>query len=89
MSHKYAILFRPAARRALAKLPNADQVRLDKHILSLADDPRPPGCVKLSGQDNLWRVRAGVYRIIYQIEDDRLIVTVIHIAHRREVYRRL
>jgi mRNA interferase RelE/StbE len=50
-------------------------------------NPRPPGCVKLSGTENLWRFRMGVYRIIYTIQDDRLLVTVVRVGHRRDVYR--
>jgi mRNA interferase RelE/StbE len=58
-------------------------------LTPLADNPRPPGCVKLAGQENLFRVRVGHYRIVYQIVDDRLIVVVILVAHRRDVYRGL
>jgi mRNA interferase RelE/StbE len=57
-----------------------------ERIRSLADDPRPPGCQKLSGSEK-YRVRQGSYRIVYTIKDDRLIILVIRIAHRRAVYR--
>jgi mRNA interferase RelE/StbE len=53
----------------------------------LASNPRPPGCAKLSGPSGLWRIRAGVYRIIYQIRDDRLLINVLRVGHRRDVYR--
>ena len=56
-------------------------------IDQLAENPRPQGCKKLKGDDNLWRVRAGDYRIVFSIHDDLLLVLVIRIAHRREVYR--
>ena len=62
---------------------------LDAAILALAENPRPSGCVKLSGLENLWRVRVGDYRILYSIEDQQLIVLIVSVAHRREVYRGL
>ena len=87
---KYSILFLPAARKALGKLPKADQMRVDRHILELADDPRPPGAIPLKGAaKGLWRVRVGDWRIVYQIEDRQLVVLVVSVAHRREVYRDL
>jgi mRNA interferase RelE/StbE len=55
-------------------------------IERLADDPRPPGCRKLRGYKDLWRVRVGDYRVVYIIEDDNKIVAVTRIAHRREAY---
>jgi mRNA interferase RelE/StbE len=55
-------------------------------IRSLADDPRPAGCEKLSGSER-YRVRQGVYRIVYEIEDHRLVVLVVKVGHRRDVYR--
>ncbi len=57
-----------------------------QRIAALADDPRPPGCEKLSGLER-YRVRQGAYRIIYEIEDDRLVVLVVRVGNRREVYR--
>jgi mRNA interferase RelE/StbE len=58
-------------------------------VEALADDPRPQGAVKISGDDNLWRVRVGDYRVVYEIHDDRLIVLVLRVAHRKDVYRGL
>jgi mRNA interferase RelE/StbE len=86
---RYAIEFRASARNAMRKLPAAVLARLGPKIDSLADNPRPPDCVKLAGQENLYRVRVGDYRIVYQIQDARLIVVVILVAHRRDVYRGL
>lgn len=83
----YRIEFRQAARRALADLPAAAQRRLDAAILALAEDPRPRGSKKLAGEDNLWRIRVGLYRVVYTVKDDVLIVLVLKIGHRREVYR--
>ncbi|NGZ26295.1 MAG: type II toxin-antitoxin system RelE/ParE family toxin [Magnetococcales bacterium] len=54
---------------------------------SLATNPRPPGSIKLEGHSNLWRIRAGDFRILYVIEDERLIILLVKVGHRREVYR--
>lgn len=62
-------------------------MRLRSAIDSLAENPRPAGCVKLTGSNNLSRLRVGDYRIIYQIQDRMLLVLVVDIGHRREVYR--
>jgi mRNA interferase RelE/StbE len=76
------------AVKALRDLPRADQRRVAARIDALAENPRPPGVEKLEGADDLYRVRAGDHRIVYRIEDKRLLVLVIRIGHRREVYRR-
>jgi mRNA interferase RelE/StbE len=60
--------------------------RIRDAILRLADDPRPPGCRKLEGRENEWRVRVGTWRVIYQIEEDRVVVLVVRVAPRGEVY---
>jgi mRNA interferase RelE/StbE len=85
----YSVLLLPSAKKSLAKLPRADQAKVDRLIIALAENPRPAGCVKLSGQSHLWRIRSGDYRIVYEIRDQTLIVVVVTIAHRREVYRGL
>lgn len=61
--------------------------RIAATIDALAGDPRPSGCRKLAGTDRLYRVRVGDYRVVYEIHDDRLLVLVIKLGHRREVYR--
>ena len=86
-SETYRIEFRPAALRDLEGFDKTARVRLGRKIEKLATNPRPSGVKKLAGEDGLWRVRVGDYRIIYRIEDDRLVVLVIRIGHRREVYR--
>jgi mRNA interferase RelE/StbE len=63
------------------------KLRIRDAIDALAVNPRPPGCVKLAGEEIVWRVRVGSYRILYEIHEGRLVVLVIRIAHRREVYR--
>ena len=62
--------------------------RIVKSLHGLEDNPRPPGCVKLQGNEELYRVRAGDYRIVYQIRDTVLLVLVVQIGHRGEIYRR-
>ena len=85
----YTILFQPAARRELAGVQRREQTRLMAAIESLAENPHPPGCAKMSGFTDIWRIRVGDFRIVYRIVDQRLIVEVIRIGHRREVYRGL
>ena len=83
----YRIHFAGRAERAFRKLSPEVQRRLDPAILALADNPRPPGCLKLSGPDSLWRIRVGDYRIVYQIQDEILLILVVNVGHRREIYR--
>ena len=83
----YAIEFVPSARRELRKLPREVQLKLKERIDSLSSDPRPRGSKKLKGSDELWRVRVSDYRIVYEVRDKVLLVLVVRVAHRREVYR--
>lgn len=83
----YRIELTRHAERQLRKLPREMQKRVAPAIAGLATDPRPPSVKFLAGGPERWRVRVGVYRIVYTIEDDRLIVLVIKIGHRRDVYR--
>jgi mRNA interferase RelE/StbE len=85
----YAVLFQPAARRELAGLDRSDQRRALAAIEALVYNPRPPGCAKLSGFRDVWRIRVGVFRVIYRVQDRQLIVEVIRVGHRRDVYRGL
>lgn len=84
---KYEIVFRRSVYKDLQPVPNKDVKRILARIRSLSSDPRPSGCEKLSGQER-YRVRQGVYRMIYEIEDRRLIVTVVKVGHRGQVYDR-
>lgn len=78
----------PAARRQLKKLDRPIQQRIYRRMRRLATDPRPQGAVQLQGTSGMfYRVREGDWRIIYTIEDDRLIVLVVRIAHRSTAYR--
>lgn len=82
----YSIEYTSAAVRALRKLDRGTQRRLLARIEALENNPRPTGAVKLAGHE-AYRIRAGDYRVIYAIADERLIVLVVEIGHRREVYR--
>lgn len=82
----YRVLIKPSAARELEDVPRADRRRLATRMRALAEDPRPSGAEKMSGHD-LYRVRQGNYRILYEIIDQDLTVTVIKIGHRRDVYR--
>ncbi len=81
----YKILIKPSAVKELKSLPKKDCRRITSKIQSLSKEPRPQGCEKLSAQER-YRIRQGNYRIVYSIEDDKLIVYVVKIAHRRDVY---
>jgi mRNA interferase RelE/StbE len=84
---RYRLFIKPSAVKEIEATPTRqDRRRVVDRIESLADDLRPPGCQKLSGADK-YRVRQGCYRILYAIRDDRLVVTVVRIAHRKEAYR--
>ncbi len=82
---EYAVLILPSAQKQLNKLPNAIATRIEDKLMELEQDPRPAGCKKLKGRD-AWRIRIGDYRAIYEINDGQLIVTVITIGNRRDVY---
>jgi mRNA interferase RelE/StbE len=87
MSAVYRVEFTPAAARQLAKLNRQAREMVAAAIVALAGNPRPAGCVKLSGRGDLWRVRVRNYRVVYRIEDDRLVVTVVKLGDCKDVYR--
>ena len=82
----YRIQIERKALEALEAIPAPDRQRIRVAIRALMQEPRPPGCTKLTDSAN-WRIRVGVYRIVYRIEEDQLLVLVTKIGHRREVYR--
>ena len=82
---RYSVIVRKSVSRDLKGIPKTDVLRILAVIESLADDPRPPGTKKLSGQER-YRFRQGNYRILYEIEDDMLIVCVVKVRHRRDAY---
>lgn len=83
----YRIEVARAAVKALAGFDGRARTRLIAAIDALAAEPHPPGSLKLAGGAGEWRIRVGDYRIIYEIHDDRLLILVVRVAHRREVYR--
>jgi mRNA interferase RelE/StbE len=86
---RYCVEIDTKAAREIRALPRQEHERVIAKIMALGEDPRPAGCVKLAGPSGLWRIRSGVYRILYQIVDARLIVSVVKVGHRRDVYRGL
>jgi mRNA interferase RelE/StbE len=82
----YVVFITRRAQRELAGLPTGVYGRVKAAIASLAVDPRPLGCIKLTGLEG-WHIREGDYRVLYTINDDTHEVTVVHVGHRRDVYR--
>ncbi|HOC92546.1 MAG TPA: type II toxin-antitoxin system RelE/ParE family toxin [bacterium] len=83
---KYKIFIQRSAQKELADLQSEFYDKVKNAIWELADEPRPEGCRKLAGRDG-WRIRVGNYRVIYEIYDANRTVTVLHIGHRRDIYR--
>lgn len=84
---EYAITFARSARRELETLDASVVRRVIAKVEGLAQDPRPSGSRKLQGEQNLWRIRIGDYRVIYSVDDRQRVVDLVRIRHRREVYR--
>jgi len=84
---KYSLRFKKSVAKDLRNLPQKDIKRILKYVKLLCTDPRAEGCIKLSGQER-YRVRQGVYRIIYEIQDTELIIVVVKVAHRSVVYQK-
>lgn len=83
---KYAVEVKLAARKELDGLPDTVLARVVRHIESLGDLPRPAGCKKLKGYRDQWRIRIGDWRVVYLIDDTLKLVSIVRIAHRRDVY---
>ncbi len=83
----YQIEFVKQAAKQFKALLTQEQERLQPKIDALATEPRPNGVVKLAGEDDLYRIRVGDYRIIYCIQDEQLLILVVKIGHRKDVYR--
>ncbi len=83
----YELLIKPSAAKELEAVGRkSDRTRIVDKIYTLRDDPRPPGCEKLTGQDR-YRLRQGQFRILYVVDDAERVVTIVKIGHRRDVYR--
>jgi mRNA interferase RelE/StbE len=82
----YSIEILRSAQKDLARINEPDRKKLINSILLLSSDPRPNGCKKLSGR-SAWRIRVGDYRVIYEIQDNKLMILVVAIGHRKNIYR--
>lgn len=87
MSDIYEVKLSRRALRSLISLERSQQQRIRAALDLLSENPRPPNCVALRGEDAVYRVRIGDYRIVYEVRDLMLLVHVVRIGHRREVYR--
>jgi len=83
---KYTLEIKPSAGKELDALDDALFARIDRKIMLLAENPRPPGCKKLRGHKDHWRIRVGDWRVLYVIDDAAKRVSITRVAHRREVY---
>ncbi|MDE0268633.1 MAG: type II toxin-antitoxin system RelE/ParE family toxin [Acidimicrobiaceae bacterium] len=84
---RYTVVIARRAIKSIARLQRKEQQRIRVAIDLLATEPRPPGSVALTGEESVYRVRVGDYRILYEIIDTRLVIQVIRVGHRRDVYR--
>jgi len=85
---KYSIEFKRAALKSLKKFPNSAQLTIRERLKRLSEEPYED-CQKLEGLDDLFRVRVGLYRVVYQIQKTHLVILIVRIGHRSEVYKRL
>jgi mRNA interferase RelE/StbE len=85
----YRIEFAPKAERDFKALDGSIRRRMARRIQSLADNPYPQGIKKLEGEDELYRLRVGDYRVLYQVQRQRVVILVVGIGHRRDIYRRI
>jgi len=83
---RFELRFKPSVAKDLRGVPRTDVRRLLKRIEALRDQPRPPGCEKLTGHE-LYRIRQGAYRVVYSVDAVKVVIEVIKVGHRREVYR--
>ena len=83
----YELILKPSAEKELDRLAANVRVRIVAAFDGLRENPRPTGCQKLQGADNLWRIRVGQYRVVYSIEDEELTVLIVRVAHRKDAYR--
>jgi mRNA interferase RelE/StbE len=85
----YTVSIKKGVVKAIAELDAQYRKRVAQVLRSLVSDPRPPGCCPLKGFPNTWRIRVGDVRIIYEVYDDHLLVHVIRLGHRRDVYKKM
>jgi mRNA interferase RelE/StbE len=87
MTKRYSIRYAESASRALKELPSKMQIRVAARIASLAHNPYPPGTRKMAGEEHTYRIRIGDYRVVYDVLEDTIVVLVLRIGHRKDVYR--
>jgi mRNA interferase RelE/StbE len=87
VSGRYTVEFERSAKKEFDRLDGPIRARVLRSVVALQDDPRPPGATRLVGAGDLWRIRIGDYRVVYAIEDERLVVIVVRVAGRGRVYR--
>ena len=85
---RYRIVFTPTAERAFLALSKDVQRRIDRRLLALQDNPRPSGIKALKGDAGIVRLRVGDYRVLHKVHDDQVVVVIVAVGHRREIYRR-
>jgi mRNA interferase RelE/StbE len=85
----YRVVLRRSAQRELAALPQPMRGRITRAVAAPATQPRPPGAKLLSGPERIWRIRVSDYRILYRVDDDRVVVVVVQVRHRSIAYRNL
>lgn len=83
----YKIEISSSAEKQIKKLQKDDQVRVMRSILGLSHDPRPHGCRKMRGFENIYRIRVGTFRVIYSIEEKRIVIVILKVGHRKHIYR--
>ena len=83
---RYNLYIKPSAVKEIEAIPKKDRLRIIEKIKGLAENPRTPGCEKISGRDR-FRIRQGRYRILYSVDDLDLVIRVVKVGHRREIYR--
>jgi mRNA interferase RelE/StbE len=87
VSPRYEVRIAKRAAKSLVSLARRDQQRVRAAIELLAEDPRPPACIAMRGEHSVHRARVGDYRIVYEVRDEVLLIQVVRVGHRREVYR--
>lgn len=83
---KYEVVIPRTVQKQLDRLPRQTKQRIINRVAALQDDPRPPGCLKLKGYSDQYRIRVGTYRVRYQIIDEKLVIVLVRVAHRKEAY---
>lgn len=83
----YELEISRTAEKQLKRLPREDQRRVVRALVALADNPLPRGARKLHGHEDVFRIRVGRYRVLYSVADDRLVIIILKVGHRRDVYR--